>query len=61
VTGRRQKHKGLKRPKHWRRHWHRGPGEALRWARVRLPDVRSGAYPTTGHPQLRNRRKGTTP
>jgi len=54
---RRQKHKGRKRPKHW----HRGAGEARRWAVLRLPDVGSGADPTSGAPQPRNRRKGATP
>jgi hypothetical protein len=54
---RRQKHKGRKRPKHW----HRGAGEARRWAALRLPEVGSGADPTTGAPQPRGRKKGATP
>ena len=40
--GKRQHHKGLKRP----RHWHRGKGEARRWAHLRLPDLETGADPT---------------
>jgi hypothetical protein len=54
TARRRQKHKGPKRPKHW----HRGAGEARRWARIRLPDVGSGADPTTGLPEPNPRRKG---
>lgn len=42
----RQKGKASKRPKHW----HRGKSEAERWAAVNLPDVGSGADPTTGVP-----------
>jgi hypothetical protein len=41
---RRQHHRGKKRLKGW----HRGRGEARRWARSVLPDVQSGADPTTG-------------
>lgn len=43
---RRQKPKGRKRP----REWHRGQGEADRWDATPLPDVASGADPTTGEP-----------
>lgn len=42
----RHKPKGLKR----RKNWHRGKGEARRWQRTELPDVGSGADPTTGAP-----------
>lgn len=53
MTRRRQKHKGLKRPKSW----HRGAVEARRWAATQLPDVGSGANPTAGTPRPR-RSKG---
>lgn len=43
---RRQHFKGKKRMKGW----HRGRTEAGRWARTQLPDVGSGADPTTGTP-----------
>jgi hypothetical protein len=43
---RRQHHRGKKRLKAW----HRGRGEARRWARSVLPDVGSGADPTAGQP-----------
>ena len=33
-----------------RKNWHRGRGEARRWEAVQLPDVGSGADPTTGVP-----------
>lgn len=47
--------KGKKRP----RHYHRGRGEARRWARVdrRWPDLDTGADPTLAEP-VRLRRKG---
>lgn len=52
---RRQKHKDRKRPKHW----HRGQTEATRWQAIELPDVATGADPTTGTPRPL-RRNGTT-
>lgn len=42
-----QKGKHHKRPKAW----HRGTNEDRRYRRTRLPDVNSGADPTTGTPQ----------
>lgn len=52
----RQHHKGKKRMKSW----HRGQSEARLWARVELPDLGTGAEPTSGQPQPihRNRRTG---
>lgn len=45
--GKRQHHKGKKRPKTW----HRGRTEVARWRRVAdLPDLGSGADPTSGAP-----------
>jgi hypothetical protein len=40
------KPKGHKRPKSW----HRGQVESHRWQAVDLPEVDSGANPTTGKP-----------
>ncbi len=44
--GHRQKGKGAKR----RKGWHRGRVEGRRWLHSQIPDVRSGADPTTGTP-----------
>lgn len=44
---RRQHFKGRKRLKSW----HRGQAEGRRWARTALPDLNTGADPTTGTPQ----------
>lgn len=53
-----QKGKGHKR----RKQWHRGRGEAQRWQLLRLPDVGSGADPTSGGPEPvhRSRRSGNS-
>lgn len=43
----RQHHRGKKRPKSW----HRGKGEARHWDAQRdLPDLGTGADPTSGQP-----------
>ena len=50
-----QHHRGKKRLKKW----HRGKGEAHRWENRQLPDVGSGADPTTGQPiRLRRNQPG---
>ncbi len=46
MATRRQKGKHRKRAKAW----HRGAGEARRWSALALPDVASGADPTTAQP-----------
>jgi len=53
---RRQHHRGKKRLKGW----HRGRGEARRWAATDLPDLQTGADPTQGEPAPihRSRRTG---
>lgn len=52
---RRQHHRGKKRPKHW----HRGHNEARQWKRTELPDLGTGADPTSGAPRpLRRKQSG---
>lgn len=53
--GKRQHHKGMKRP----RSWHRGQTEARHWRRLDLPDLRTGADPTTGEPTPVHRQRRT--
>lgn len=51
----RQHHRGKKRPKNW----HRGKTEGRRWARNELPDLGTGADPTSGAPTpLRRKHPG---
>jgi len=45
-VSRRQHHRGKKRLKGW----HRGKGEARNWGRIDLPDLGTGADPTSGEP-----------